>query len=295
MSYSSGSTVTTTSATLANSGQVAGTPTGGTGSNMSAGGVNTFGSIFGPEVWSVPFAATVGQAVSFEWKATGGGDDYEVYGFLVKVNSTVADCATSLDRGGSTQAEKLASHKILVFARGKQATSFTTLSGAVSENACYRFRFVNGTYDASGGLAVGATFYIQNVKLGSAQTLTFPTLSDIVKTNSNQTVTATATSNASGATITYARSSSSSAICDINSSTGVVTVYQTAGTCSIQADSVAVGDYGPATSTFASFNVLAAATSPVSSGGNTVTGNPLVCSTLSVSEGSWADGGKPIL
>ncbi len=287
-----GTSVTTNAATLANSGQIPSTPIGGTGSNMSAGGVNTFGSAYGPQVWSEPFEASAGQAVSFEWKASGGGDDYEVYGFLVKVNSTLANCAASTDRGGTTEAEKLASHKILVYSRGKTASTYSTASGLVSEEACYRFRFVNGTYDASGGFAVGATFFIQNVKIGSAQTLSFANVSDVVKGASNQSVTVTATSNATNAVISYA--STTTGICTVNSSTGVVTVFTTAGICTIKADSPSVGEYGPAPTAYKSFNVLNAATAPISSGGNTVSGSPLVCSTLSVSEGVWADGGATI-
>ena len=287
-----GTSVTTSAATLANSGQIPNTPIGGTSSNMSAGGVNTFGSAFGPQVWSEPFEASSGQAVSFEWKASGGGDDYEVYGFLVKVNSTLANCSASTDRGGTTEAEKLASHSILVYSRGKTASTYSTASGLVSEEACYRFRFVNGTYDASGGFAVGATFFIQNVKIGNAQTLTFASVSDVVKGSTNQTVNLTATSNAPSAVVTYA--STTSGICSVNSSTGVVTVFTTAGICTIKADSPSIGEYGPAPTTYKSFNVLNAATAPISSGGNTVSGNPLVCSTLSVSEGVWADGGATI-
>jgi hypothetical protein len=73
-----------TTAVLSNDGFIQPTPTGGSSTNTKD-GVVTFGSIFGPDVWSAPFEASASAAVSVEWTAQGGGDDYEIYGFLVAV------------------------------------------------------------------------------------------------------------------------------------------------------------------------------------------------------------------
>ena len=51
-------------------------------------GHGTYGSAFGPEVWTEPFPATANQSISFDWAAAGGGDDYEAYGYLVRVSAS---------------------------------------------------------------------------------------------------------------------------------------------------------------------------------------------------------------
>src|SRR6056297_702471 len=62
---------------------------GNTGSGTNRpNGIDSYCSVFGPDVYSVPFDAVVGQSVSFDWAAQGGGDDYEAYAYLVEVNET---------------------------------------------------------------------------------------------------------------------------------------------------------------------------------------------------------------
>jgi hypothetical protein len=53
------------------------------------------GSVFGPELWSEPFQATAGEGVSFDWAATGGFDDFESYGFLVKLDTSTSYTGTT--------------------------------------------------------------------------------------------------------------------------------------------------------------------------------------------------------
>ena len=276
---------TSTSATLSNTGHISSTPDGGSSSNTNAGGLVTFGSVFGPEVWSKPFLATVGQSVSFEWKASGGSDDYEVYGFLVKV-AAGASCSASTDFGGTTQAEKLASHTVLSHSRGLTASTYRTSVGNISSDGCFRFRFVNGTYDASGGYAVGATFYIQNPLLGLAQTISFSQVADQI-TSSSISVPLVATTNASQ-TVTFTKLSGS---CTVSGTTVTASAGAT-GLCSVRADAAPIGEYSAAPTAYMSFNLLAAATKPVYSGGAQVSGSALVCSTVTVTEGSWATGGS---
>lgn len=168
-----------TTAVLANSGSVQQIPTGGTGSNLKDGFV-TLGSIFGPDVFSAPFAASASAAVSVEWTAQGGGDDYEIYGFLVAVDVSSGECVAgntaNVNFGGDTQAQKLSSHEILIYGRGKFSRNAAgtninyTQKGVVASDGCYRFRLVNGTYDASGGFVVGATFTATNLRLNQNRT-----------------------------------------------------------------------------------------------------------------------------
>jgi hypothetical protein len=273
---------------LLSSGTIDRNPTGSSVQNQTAAGNPSYGATFGPQVWSQPFLGNIGQAVSYEWKAQGGADDYENYGFLVAI-SPGADCATSTDYGTT------ASHTILSHGRG-QVRGWTTASGNINADGCYRFRFVGGTYDATGGFAVGASFFIANATLGDAQVITFAQPSDVVANGSNQTVNLSVSSNAgSSATSAITLTSSTTGVCTVNSSTKVLTILSGAtGTCTIRADSGASGSYGAATSVTRSLTVRASATKPVTTGGDLVSGNPLVCSTLSVQEGSWTDGGATI-
>ncbi len=297
--------ITTRSATLFSNGSINPTPRGGSGSNLKDGFV-TFASIFGPEVWSKPFQAGPGDMVSYEWSATGGGDDYEIYGFLVRVSDS-GGCAASTDFGGATEAEKRSSHKILSYGRGKQTRGklgtaaygqvFFTAAGAIESSGCYRFRLVNGTFDASGGYVVGATFEVRNLRLGRAQTINTSPIADLIMSSSSQTVAVSASSNISGATLRYTLvSNPASSPCSIaNSSSGVVTVdVNKSGYCVVAVDSAAVGSAAAAETAYVGFTVRTSATAPVYSGGARVLGNATICSVLTVEEGTWANGGQTI-
>ena len=258
----------------------------------SCNGYAVYGSAFGPEVYTTAFQATNGQALSFNWAAAGGQDDYEVYAFLVKVLPSGA----SYDYGGS--GSTLASNTtLLAHGRGK-SQGWTTSTGLIPEDGFYRFRFVNGTFDASGGYALGAQMYIDpNVLVGQANSIAFSSLSDRVTSSSVQTFAVTG-STSSGGVVTF--SSSTSARCTVGSSTlsgGVSTATVTVinigiGLCTITADSASTGDYTTAASVARSFTILAAPTVPTNSGGTSVTGTASVGSTLTANDGSWGDGGS---
>jgi len=104
----------------------------------------SYGTTFGPEAISTPFFALAGDTLAFDWKAENGGDDYEVYGFLYNM-------------GTNTYTE-------LMYGRGYKQ-GWTTAPGSIPANGTYQFRFVTGSYDRTGGLAVGASLYIDNVRV----------------------------------------------------------------------------------------------------------------------------------
>jgi hypothetical protein len=262
--------------------------------NNSCGGNTVYGSAFGPEVYTAPFQATNGQALSFNWAAAGGGDDYEVYAFLVKVLPSGA----SYDYGGSG-ATLSSNTTLLAHGRGT-SQGWTTSTGLIPEDGFYRFRFVNGSFDASGGKALGAHMYIDpNVLVGQANNITFSSLSDRVTSSSAQTFVVSA-STSSGGVVTF--SSSTTARCTVGASalsngvsTATVTINANqTGLCTITADSASAGDYATAASVARSFTILAAPTAPTNSGGTSVTGTASVGSTLTANDGSWADGGSAI-
>ncbi|QNK58427.1 S-layer homology domain-containing protein [Paenibacillus sp. PAMC21692] len=103
-----------------------------------------YGSTFGPEAYSPIFNAKAGAALAFNWSAKDGGDHYEVYGFLV-----------NKDTGAVTE---------LMYGRGA-SQEFITSFGRVPADGEYQFRFVAGSYDKTGGLAVGASLYIDDIKV----------------------------------------------------------------------------------------------------------------------------------
>ncbi|WP_047980248.1 Ig-like domain-containing protein [Ornithinibacillus contaminans] len=109
---------------------------------------NAIASSFGIEAISSPFKAAEGDSLSFDWKANEGGDDYEVYGFLVN--------------------EETGEHTEILYGRGS-AQDWTTNSGKIPEDGTYRFRFVAGSFNKTDGTSHGATLSIDNVRVVSSK------------------------------------------------------------------------------------------------------------------------------
>ena len=236
------------------------------------GGMTSYCSTFGPDIYSAPFTATVGQAVSFEWAAQRVSDDYEVYAFLVRVDGV----------GYGTVAD----HTLIAYGRGA-TQNWTTTSKEIPADGTYRFRFVNGTYDQTGGYAIGSNMYIDSVvKLGTANPINFSNLSDKITGDAPFTVSATAP----GGPVTF--SSTTTGVCTVSGST--VTLTGTLGVCTVLADQAGSGDYVPAETEARSFRVRAAATAPENVGLPFVTGTIAEGSVITADEGSWVDGGSPI-
>ena len=144
-----------------------------------------------------------GDTVSLDWSATGSGDHYDVFGYLVKVNGDDAGRAFKLlDATGRTGNGSVSitigssvgdpfssygqgsySYDLLESSPGNargswgpytaqqtghySATDFIDDNdGATSDSfaaGSYKFVFVSGTYDASFGKRVGAKFEIDNI------------------------------------------------------------------------------------------------------------------------------------
>ncbi len=104
-------------------------------------------SVFGPDAWSSSFVAKAGDDLAFDWTAANGNDDYEVYGYLVDVDTN--------------------EHTELMYGRGRHQP-WRTSAGTIPADGTYRFRFLSGTYDATGGRQVGASLYIDDVRVLSS-------------------------------------------------------------------------------------------------------------------------------
>jgi hypothetical protein len=109
-------------------------------------GTGAYGSLFGPEAISETFTASAGDSLAFDWRAQkdSGGDDYEIYGFLINTDTNVA-----------TE---------LLYGRG-DLQGWTTAAGTIPADGSYQFRFVSGSYDASNGRALGASLYLDNIRV----------------------------------------------------------------------------------------------------------------------------------
>ena len=232
----------------------------------------TYCSTFGPDVYTQPFQAVVGQAVSFDWAALRSSDDYEIYAFLVRVDGS----------GYGTPAD----HTLLTYGRGG-SQGWTTTSRDIPADGTYRFRFVNGSYDKTGGLALGSNLYVDNtVKLGLSNPIAFPGLGDRIRTDAPFPVTASAPGGPVGL------SSSTGSVCTVSGTT--VTLTGAMGICTVLANQAGGQDHVPAETVARSFRVLDAPTAPTNAGRPYVTGTIAEGETVTAEEGTWTDGGSPV-
>lgn len=131
------------------------------GLNMVLSNISTpsYGVVHGPYVvseQSVPLDA--GSIVSFDWKAQGGVDSFDVYAYLL--NTDTGQNITLLNRTGIT-------------------SNWTTSTTTVPQAGNYKFVFVSGTYDQTGGTMAGAQLTIDNVRVNGSAEAYEPSTQDI--------------------------------------------------------------------------------------------------------------------
>ncbi len=109
--------------------------------------------IHGPYVVSRdPVEILANDKVSFDWRAVGGGDAFDVFAYIVRVgeDGTSGDGATQVilnrNSGG-----------------GARSTNWATEEITVSQTGFYKFVFVSGAYDETNGGALDAALYVDNV------------------------------------------------------------------------------------------------------------------------------------
>jgi hypothetical protein len=92
----------------------------------------------------------VGDRVDFWWRASGSADAYDIYGYILNV-----------DTGSNIN---------LINATGQDTSNSTAwaqesrIIGAGQEGN-YKFVFISGTYDFSGGTYLGASLYVTNINV----------------------------------------------------------------------------------------------------------------------------------
>jgi len=108
-----------------------------------------YGIIHGPYLISNnPVQLEDGDIATFYWKAEGGADAYDIYSYLLNVAT-----GTTIELINQTGANAGA---VTLWA---QVTK--TISAAEAGN--YKFVFVSGSFDFTGGMALGASLYITNI------------------------------------------------------------------------------------------------------------------------------------
>ena len=112
-----------------------------TNANVASG----YGIIHGPYIISNDSTTLkAGETVSFDWRAQGGQDSYDVYAYLLNVDN------------GST---------INLLNETGSSSDWSSNSVIMPENSDgnYKFVFVSGTYDETGGRLLGAKLFVDNI------------------------------------------------------------------------------------------------------------------------------------
>ncbi len=128
---------------------------GGNSVELRSSGITTQGGydiVRGPYIYSnSTVQLSVGDTVSFEWQAEGGDDAYDVYGYIVEVNT--GNIITILNETGIDDTA---------------SSPWQTETVNITQAGEYRFVFVAGTFDFTGGQAAGAQLYIDDVTVTQA-------------------------------------------------------------------------------------------------------------------------------
>lgn len=114
-----------------------------------------FGIVRGPYVVADnPIICGVGDKIYFHWKAEAGADDFDVFAYLLDESN--GNTVLLLDESS--------------YSVGATTTPWARVEKtiAANETGTYKFVFVCGTYDASGGQALGASLYLDNIDKVSA-------------------------------------------------------------------------------------------------------------------------------
>lgn len=118
------------------------------------------GSMHGPYVVSDPFDAEKGDGISFDWSAEGNRDAYEVFGFLIN------------EADGSRTG---------IFSQRGDETYHNRETAAIPDDGTYRMEFVCGSYDRTGKLRVGASLFINHIRIISHKIINDDLVSDIAR------------------------------------------------------------------------------------------------------------------
>lgn len=129
---------------------------------LRQGGYNhtSFAVVRGPYVVSqAPVSLEAGDSVSFKWFGLSGGDAFDVYGYLLNVND-----GSSIELLNQTSAQSFSSTQGM----GLGDDGWITSSANVTQNGDYKFVFIAGSYDRTGGQYLGNGLAIKDVEVTQA-------------------------------------------------------------------------------------------------------------------------------
>lgn len=110
--------------------------------------VNSYAAMYGPAIYSnfyVNFNA--GDQVSFDWKALPGSDAYSIYAYMIEQNT--GNSINLLRSWGINE---------------YSGTTWTTTTVNVGTTGAYKFVFVAGSWDSTGGTVIGGQMLIDNIR-----------------------------------------------------------------------------------------------------------------------------------
>jgi flagellar hook-basal body protein len=130
---------------------------------FSAGEVDKrFGVLHGPTIVSNDAVSLkAGSDISFDWRASGGVDAYDVYAYLLNVDT--GETTKLLDETGLSAAGN---------------TEWATAKTSIPKTGNFKFVFVSGSFDATGGKVTGAQLYVDNIQTSPASVPLSPNLFD---------------------------------------------------------------------------------------------------------------------
>jgi flagellin-like hook-associated protein FlgL len=124
--------------------------------------VDSNGVSHGPYIVSDALYVPGGESVSFKWRATGDTDAFDVYAYLLNVDD--GSTQPLLNRTGASLTD---------------ATSWVTNTTTINQSGNYKFVFVSGSYDLTGGRATGATLFVDDVLLSGSPPTQKPSAAEL--------------------------------------------------------------------------------------------------------------------
>jgi flagellin-like hook-associated protein FlgL len=108
--------------------------------------VNGYDIVHGPYlVSSEAREIDAGDKVNFDWKASGTNDAFDIFAYIVDVNTGATEILLN-----ETQSPA-------------GSTNWATVSHTVQTSGSYKYVFINGTYDDTGGKLLGAEMFLDNI------------------------------------------------------------------------------------------------------------------------------------
>jgi hypothetical protein len=221
------------------------------------GSVESYCTVFGPEIYSETFYGKQGQSLGFNWRAIGNQDDYSVYGYLVAVENEQTIPSTNI------ASHTLVAHGVGSRASGAAPSVWTSAVADIPTDGLYRFRFTNGSYDGTGGKVIGSTFLISSIyEAGLTNRITFGPIGDQIGASGTFNVNATATSQGQVG-ITSRTTDKCTVSTSYSRPNTTVTITKVAnGTCILVATRGLDGEYAPAADKMVAFDIRSSAVAP---------------------------------